>query len=74
MIKAGERQAIDVHPGTHSLQAHIDWSGRPALAFSVLPGDTAWLEVEPAGNALQFWQAFTRTRYLRLTLQRVGTT
>jgi hypothetical protein len=71
-IKPGEEHVVDVPPGVHTARARIDWSGSPMIEFVVQPGESARIQVEPAGTAIEFWQAFSRTRYIRLTLYGVA--
>jgi hypothetical protein len=65
-IRAGQEIRVGVEPGTHVVQARIDWTASPAERFHAEPGASTLITVEPAGTALRFWQAFTRTGYLRL--------
>jgi hypothetical protein len=66
-IRSGGELAVDLQPGPHTAQARIDWSGSPKLEFTVQAGQAARIQVAPAGNALQFWQAFTPAGYVKLT-------
>ncbi|RDI18893.1 hypothetical protein [Lentzea flaviverrucosa] len=65
----GNDQQLDfpVPPGVYDVRAAIDWSGSRVVRVELAPGQTADLTVEPAGSSFQFWQAFTRQGYLRLT-------
>ncbi|WP_131732332.1 hypothetical protein [Actinomadura formosensis] len=67
-IKPGGEVSVDIAPGTHEVQARIDWSGSPRLAFTAAPGEVVHIRVEPAGNAFQMWQSWTATGYIKLTL------
>ena len=67
-IRAGEEIRHGVEPGTHVVQARIDWSGSPEREFHAEHGESVLVTVEPAGAALRFWQALTRTGYLRLNV------
>lgn len=52
-IRSGSEVSVEVPPGRHVAQAHIDWTGSPELAFSAEPGELVRLKVEPAGGATQ---------------------
>jgi hypothetical protein len=68
-VAQGEDAEFPVPPGEHTVRAVIDWAGSPAVRVDVDAGRPGRLLVEPAGNAFQFWQAFQRDRYLRLTAE-----
>jgi hypothetical protein len=65
-VRLGRKLSIAVPPGRHRVQARIDWSGSVAVEVDVATGVEVRLIVEPAGTPLNFWQAFTRSGYLRL--------
>jgi len=65
-ISRGSQLAVDVPAGSHRVQARIDWTGSPAIDVEVLEGSEVRLTVEPAGNSLQLYQVFSRSRYLKL--------
>ena len=65
-VRAGARLVIDVLPGVHHVQAHIDWAKSEELILEARPGADIRVTVEPGGSAMQFWQAFTGRGYLRL--------
>ena len=67
-IRAGEEIRVGTEPGTHVVQARIDWSGSPEKELHAELGESVLVTVEPAGTAFKFWQAFTRTGYLRLNV------
>jgi len=62
-----EQLDFPVPPGVYDVRVAIDWTGSPVVRLSVAPGQTAKLTVEPAGSSVQFWQAFTKQGYLKLT-------
>jgi hypothetical protein len=68
-IRRGREVPVVVSPGYHVAQVRIDWTGSPEVAFEIDAGQTVWLRVDPAGNALQGWQMFGATTYLKLSLE-----
>lgn len=65
-IRAGAQLVLDVPPGVHRFEARIDWARSKELVVDAQPGADVRVTVEPGGNAMQSWQAFTRRGYLRL--------
>jgi hypothetical protein len=65
-IGRGSQFAVDVAAGSHRVQARIDWTGSREINVDVTDGSDIHVTVEPAGNSLQFYQAFTKSRYLKL--------
>lgn len=37
-IKRGQEVSVDITPGPHEVEARIDWTGSPRLAFTASPG------------------------------------
>jgi hypothetical protein len=69
-ISRGTQLAVDVAPGSHRVQARIDWTGSQVLDVDVADDSEVHITVEPAGNSLQLlYQTFTRYRYLRLRVR-----
>lgn len=67
VVARGGEVAIEVEPGRHAVRARIDWTGSPTIEVEVASGEETVLRVEPAGGAVQFYQALSKTRYLKLT-------
>jgi hypothetical protein len=65
-IRRGGRLAVEVSPGSHHVEARIDWTGSPRVEVNVVDGTDAHLTVRPAGNPFQGYQAYTKHGYLRL--------
>lgn len=65
-IRRGKVVRVAVQPGLHHVRALIDWSGSPWVAVDVPSGSEVRIQIEPAGNALMFWQAFSSDSWLRL--------
>lgn len=68
-VRAGRELIVDVASGRHVVQATIDWSGSDALELDFEAGAETTLVVAPAGSAVEFWQAFTRSGYLTLRVE-----
>jgi len=68
-ISRGSQLVVNVPAGSHRVQARIDWTGSPAIDVEVLEGSEVKVTVEPAGNSLQLYQVFTRSRYLKLRFE-----
>ncbi|MFC7547218.1 hypothetical protein [Plantactinospora sp. GCM10030261] len=70
-IRRDQARSFVVAPGRHVAQARIDWTGSRPVEFEVGPGGTVELVVTPNGELVnQFWQIFTRDRWLSLTQMR----
>jgi hypothetical protein len=65
-ISRGSQFAVDVEPGSHRVQARIDWTGSREINVDVTEGIDVHVTVEPAGNSLQLYQVFTKSGYLKL--------
>jgi hypothetical protein len=70
----GQTVTFEVAAGVHRLQARISWTGSEEVAIDVPAGGATRLRVEPAGSAMTaFFQALTRSRYLRISVLVGGT-
>ncbi len=49
-IEAGGSLSIPVAPGSHSVDARIDWVATPPLELTLHPGDTVRLELSPRAS------------------------
>jgi hypothetical protein len=65
-IRRGGQVSVEVAPGSHYVQARIDWVGSPAREANVIDGTDVHLMVRPAGNAFQALYQMTKHGYLKL--------
>lgn len=67
-IRGAQTLELEVPSGAHVLRLRIDWTGSPALAFTLTPGQTARFECRPTSVAP--WSMvlglLSRTRYVVL--------
>jgi hypothetical protein len=57
-VKEGETAKVGVEPGTHRVQAPIDWAETPAIEATVGPEDSVRFVVRPGGTPVKGrWQA-----------------
>jgi hypothetical protein len=55
-LKEGETARVDVAPGSHAVQARIDWVRTPALHVTVRRDEAVHLVVRPSGFLSGLWQ------------------
>lgn len=72
-LKPGAEVSVNVMPGRHVLQARIDWTGSPRHEIKVKRESVVRVCVEPTGWPWELWRAFSRTHYLRLTVEQLPT-
>jgi hypothetical protein len=65
-IRRGGQLSVEVTPGSHYVQARIDWVGSPVREVNVIDGTDVHLTVRPAGNAFQALYQVTKHGYLKL--------
>jgi hypothetical protein len=49
-LKEGETRRVDVDPGTHRIQATIDWAATPVIEIEVAADEVARYVVRPGGT------------------------
>lgn len=55
-LKEGETVRVDVAPGSHAVQARIDWVKTPPLQVTVRQDEAVHLIVRPSGFLSGLWQ------------------
>jgi hypothetical protein len=67
-IRPGNNVSVEVRPGVHTVQAHIDWYSSPLLEFIAQPGETVRFKVEPANVLAWLSESLNRKFYIRLEI------
>ena len=65
-IKRGKQVEIETLPGTHRVEAMIDWASSPPCNLQIKDGETVYMTVAPAGNV--FTSLFRPRQYITLTI------
>lgn len=68
-VARGSQLVVGLQPGSHRVQARLDWTGSPVVDVTIRSGDDCHLTVSPAGNALQAYQGLSKHGYLKLELK-----
>jgi hypothetical protein len=69
-LTRGKSADIQIQAGRHALRAAVSWTGSPVLYVSVSKGQILHIVVHPNASIIQWWKVFSRSKYLRLSVDR----